>query len=233
MKSFNESIEVKLGPKASVDDFKDLGIDEPPILDRYEDNDLDGRMPDPPDEELDATPEVGDSYVNTEVMLSRGDCMARGKVVRQKRDAEGNPIGRANNNPILDTRQYEVQFADGEVTELTANAIAEAMFAQCDEDGNEYVLFDSFVDFRRDGTALSLADQKVVVKGRPSLCRTTVGWLLCCQWKDGSTSWEKLSDLKESHPVQTAEYAAAQGIDHEPAFNWSSVKVPDISRGPQ
>ena len=83
--------------------------------------------------ELDATPEVGDSYVNTEVMLSRGDRSARGKVVRWKRDAEGNPIGRANNNPILDTRQYEVQFADGEVTELTANAIAEAMFAQCDE----------------------------------------------------------------------------------------------------
>ena len=197
-----------------------MRTDEPLIFEKYKDDDLDGRMPDPPDEELDATPEVGDSYVNTEVMLSRGDRMARGKVVRRKRDAEGNPIGRANNNPILDTRQYEVQFADGEVTELTANAIAEAMFAQCDEDGNEYVLFDSFVDFRRDGTALSLADQKVVVKGRPSLRRTTVGWLLCCQWKDGSTSWEKLSDLKESHPVQTAEYAVAQGIDHEPAFNW-------------
>ena len=27
MKSFNESIEVKLGPKASIDDFKDLGIE--------------------------------------------------------------------------------------------------------------------------------------------------------------------------------------------------------------
>ena len=47
-----------------------------------------------------------------------------------------------------------------------------------------------------------------------------MGWQICCEWKDGSTSWEKLSDLKESHPVQTAEYAVAQGIDHEPAFNW-------------
>ena len=34
------------------------------------------------------------------------------------------------------------------------------------------------------------------------------------------TFWEKLSDLKESHPVQVAEYAVAQGIAHEPAFNW-------------
>ena len=104
-----------------------MGIDESPILEKYEDDDHDGRIPDPPDEELDATPEIGDNYVNTEVMLPRGDHMARGKVIRRKRDAEGNPIGRENNNPILDTRQYEVQFADGEVTELTANVIAEAI----------------------------------------------------------------------------------------------------------
>ena len=58
------------------------------------------------------------------------------------------------------------------------------------------------------------------MKGKPSLRWSTVGWQICCEWKDGSTSWEKLSDLKESHPVQTAEYAVAQGIDHEPAFNW-------------
>ena len=40
------------------------------------------------------------------------------------------------------------------------------------------------------------------------------------QWKDGSTSWEKFSKLKESHPMQTAEFAVALGINHEPAFNW-------------
>ena len=44
----------------------------------------------------------------------------------------------------------------------------------------------------------------------------TAGWQICCQWKDGSTSWEKLFELKEFHPVQTAEFAVAQGIDHEP-----------------
>ena len=26
--------------------------------------------------------------------------------------------------------------------------------------------------------------------------------------------------LKESHPVQTAEFSAAQGINHEPTFKW-------------
>jgi hypothetical protein len=49
---------------------------------------------------------------------------------------------------------------------------------------------------------------------------STIGWQVCCQWKDGSTSWENLADLKDSHPLETAEYAMTQGIDHEPAFNW-------------
>jgi hypothetical protein len=50
--------------------------------------------------------------------------------------------------------------------------------------------------------------------------RSTIGWQVCCQWKDGSTSWENLADLKDSHPLETAEYPVTQGIDHEPAFNW-------------
>jgi hypothetical protein len=43
---------------------------------------------------------------------------------------------------------------------------------------------------------------------------------VCCQWKDGSTSRESLADLKESHPIETAEYAVTKGLDQEPAFNW-------------
>jgi hypothetical protein len=39
-------------------------------------------------------------------------------------------------------------------------------------------------------------------------------------WKDGSTSWEALKDLKESFPVQVAELAVSQGIQDEPAFAW-------------
>ena len=38
-------------------------------------------------------------------------------------------------------------------------------------------------------------------------------------------SWENLSDLKESHPIETAKYAKIIGIDHEPAFNWWVLHV--------
>ncbi len=47
-----------------------------------------------------------------------------------------------------------------------------------------------------------------------------IGWQVCCQRIDGSTSWENFADLKDSHPLETAEYAMTQGIDHKPAFNW-------------
>ena len=30
----------------------------------------------------------------------------------------------------------------------------------------------------------------------------------------------KLFQSKETHPVQTAEFAVVQGIDHDPTFNW-------------
>jgi hypothetical protein len=33
-------------------------------------------------------------------------------------------------------------------------------------------------------------------------------------------SWENLTNLKESHPIETSEYAKIIGVDHGPAFNW-------------
>jgi hypothetical protein len=94
------------------------------------------------------------------------------------------------------------------------------MYASCDTDGNKYILFDLFVDYKSNSKAVTKDTQRIVHNGRNSLRRSTVGWHLCVQWKDGSTSWQSLKDLKEAYPVAVAEYAVAQGIDDEPAFNW-------------
>ena len=90
------------------------------------------------------------------------------------------------------------------------------MYAQCDHEGNQYVLIDSLIDFRCSTNALCYDDQKVTTNVRTHYCRSTASWHLCCQWKDGSTSWCKLSDLKESHPIETAEYYVSQGLYGEP-----------------
>ena len=95
-------------------------------------------------------------------------------------------MGRSHTNPILDTRMYQVEFAGGEVTELTANVIAESMNAQCNTEGNKYLLLDALVDYQKDSKAISLSDQQTIVRGRPVTRKTTAGWKICCQWKDSS-----------------------------------------------
>jgi hypothetical protein len=50
--------------------------------------------------------------------------------------------------------------------------------------------------------------------------KPTRGWHLCIDWKDGTTSWERLDDLKESNPVEVAGYAAATSLLDAPDFVW-------------
>ena len=50
------------------------------------------------------------------------------------------------------------------------------MTAQCDPDGNQYVMIDSIVDFRRGMAALCYADQRVIKKdGYHFMQRSTAG----------------------------------------------------------
>jgi hypothetical protein len=49
---------------------------------------------------------------------------------------------------------------------------------------------------------------------------TTRGWKLCSCWKNDSTSGISLKDLKQSHPIQVAEYPDTNKLVSEPAFNW-------------
>ena len=70
----------------------------------YYDDDHQDAAPDAPPEHLTPTPEIGENYLNMELMLPRGGTLARGRVTDCKRDNEGNVIRRSNANPILDTR---------------------------------------------------------------------------------------------------------------------------------
>ena len=101
-----------------------------------------------------------------------------------------------------------------------ANLIAENIYEQLDEEDNKYRLLSSIVDHKKDASAISISDDTFHWNGREHKKRTTRGWSLCVEWKDGSTSWEKLQDLKESNPLEVAEYAVANLIDKEPAFAW-------------
>ena len=60
------------------------------------------------------TPEASDNYVGSILQLPRGQGLAQGRVLKRLRDNDDNVICRANENPILDTKGYVVEFEDGE-----------------------------------------------------------------------------------------------------------------------
>ena len=99
--------------------------------------------------------------------------MLTGTVKQRKIDELGVPTGHRNNNPILDTRMYLVEFPDGAELEYTANTIAENMWAQCDIDGNQWLLMEAIVDHRSDKTAVRKQDAMIVINGRKQQIKTT------------------------------------------------------------
>jgi len=148
--------------------------------------------------------------------MPKGDILEPARVIGRKKDRDGNPLGTAHPNPILDTRIYDVQFSDGHVESYAANVIIENLYAQIDNEGNHFIVFDEIMNHRANSQAM----MKESAKQLSYVPKTTVGWTLQVRWKDGSTSWEKLCDLKESNPVELAEYAAANQLLDEPAFKW-------------
>ena len=68
-----------------------------------------------------------------------------------------------------------MEFPGDKMTELVANIIAESMYAQCDVNGNENPLLEAFIDHRKNGSALGIKDQKVVIKGQETLRKSTAG----------------------------------------------------------
>ena len=180
--------------------------------------------PEVPEADQQFTSDVfNDRYLNMELALPHGDAATPqyAKVTKRLRDANGIPIGTADNNPILDTRMYEVEFMDGTKQLLSANYIAENVFAQVDQDGNHQVRLDEIIDYRTTGKEVK--QQHAFITTSTSTKRrheTTIGWELLVQWKDGSMNWIALKDLKESYPVQVVEYSVGARILMEPAFAW-------------
>ena len=216
--AFLAQVEQRLGDKSKSEDFDDdLALDQYD-LEPYDDNDDGGidQMPDREDQKF----EHFDQYLNAEVLIARGDRMTTGKVKSRKRANDGSLRGTGDANPILDTRSYMVEFPDGSEAEYSANVLAENMYAQCDTDGNQFLLMEAVTDHRKTKDALEPGDDTFQWNGKKHLKRTTKGWEFCVKWRDGTTTWERLAELKESNPVEIAEYVVAAGIDHMPAFKW-------------
>jgi hypothetical protein len=186
---YNESVERLHGDSLKYKDFSNnpelesLGT---PLFEPYKD-DKGSQIPVPRNDNDKTDPNTYEQYVDAKVVLLKGDVMMNAKVRGLKRQANGTLLGKAHTNPILNTGTYKVEFADGQLTELTANIIAEKAFAQCDSEGNQYLLLAAIVNHRNDSSAVEKKDMYIKRGYNLQLRRTTKGWILCVEWNDRST----------------------------------------------
>ena len=98
---------------------------------------------------------------------------------------------------------------------MAANMIAESMYAQSDANGNEHLLLKAFMVNRKNSSTLSIENQMKKPLENQQLAEKILA--------NGRTSPHHARSypiLKSCKPIKVAEYALAQGIQHELAFNW-------------
>ena len=156
-----------------------------------------------------------DKIINAEVLLQNGDEVQTARVLQRSIGHNGKVAGKYDDNPSLNSMIYDLEFPDGTVKEYSANIIAENMLTQVDSDGFTMTMMEGIIDHKVDtDVAVPISEMHVVTRrGQQRLRKTTCGWKPLVRWKDGSESWIPLKDLKESHPVELAEYAKARHID--------------------
>ena len=96
------------GNRLKLEDWSDLLEEDEDFADKF------NRLFDNPEvseADDDFNPDVHDSYLNMELTIDRGgEHPEFAKVIKRLKDHYGNTIGTANDNPILDTRMYEVEY---------------------------------------------------------------------------------------------------------------------------
>ena len=235
VKSFNEKVNFRIGDhvkSADIPDYELVKISPGSLIDlEHEDdefyNEFNKAISDPLLKDADDihNNEYGkeDTYLGMKLGIHRGpdEELQHAQVKRRAVDEDGKPKGVANENPLMDTRQYEVEFLDGEIEEMTANLIAENVIARVDDEGHAHLMLHEIEDHRVLDNAIPKSQGTFVTsQGVTRKKRTTRGWDMLVRWKDGSSNWVCLKDMKESYPVDTMEYAIKHNIHEEPAFAW-------------
>ena len=187
MRQLNEAIYARVGESLiNTEIGSDLGDDLPYIPDTLfiDDNKEENVTQIEPEETIEdvneyATPEAYDEYLTAEVLLPKGGEKKKAIFKKRKRRPDGIPMGIQNNNPLLDSKEYEVEFPDGATDKFTANLITENMMSQVDAEEHSYSILSAIVDHCSYGNALSKDDAYIsTTTGKPELKQTTRGWYL-------------------------------------------------------
>ena len=128
-------------------------------------------------------------------------------------DSDGKIIGNYNEIPVLKTMLYDVQFPDSSIKPYSENLISENILMQADGDGLHHQLLERILYHSKDKREIEKKDKYFLSKrGRKLMRKRTVGWKLNIKWRYGTTTWVSLKYLKESNPIEVAEYVTGRNI---------------------
>ena len=165
--------------------------------------------------------ELSNEYIRIKIDMLNEGSLREGVIISQKRLNDGELIGKKHENPILDTRIYNVKFGDGTYQEYTTNILMENISLQCNNDGYNTWLLVEIVGHKALPNAIP-KDKGYYnpPNGSRKHVVTTKGWLIRIKWKNGTESWISLKEIKESNPLELALYTKVHGLIDEPAFAW-------------
>ena len=165
---------------------------------------------------------LNDSLLGAEVTLPSPQGLINGKVKRRKVDQSTNLlVGTHNDNPILDSRVYEVEMPDGTYNDYSANVLIENIMASVDDQGQTPMMLEDIIGHRFNNDYINENDGWYITpQGSKKRRITTRGCDLNVQWTDGTSSWIPLKDMKESNPLEVSDYAIRNSIGHHPVFAW-------------
>ena len=91
-----------------------------------------------------------------------------------------------------------MEYSTGEIETLAANVIAENILSQVDKEGHRQMMLNEIIDHRAfKGTTIPKNEGTYKSNsGQERKKRTTRGWEICVEWKDGSSDWIAHKNLK-------------------------------------
>jgi len=189
-------------------------LDEPenhtPEFERYESDETDDPFQEPPSEETDQL--QFEKYVGAHIRQNNNGTDRLGIVKHRKRGPDGNLIGIYHEDRRLGGDLYEIKWEDGKVDAYFVNQIVESIMMNIDEDGNPIIHLKDSVDHKRDGSAVRPYDNFVTVNGKQKMRKTTKGWKICTELRDGSTEWIDLKLAKEAYYCSIGRICSCESI---------------------
>ena len=100
----------------------------------------------------------------------------------------------------------------GDTSKYLVNTIAENLFDQTGDNGWDTGVFSEIIGLRRDDNVAVPRSRETVTSfnGQTRNVITTKGWDVHVKWQGQSTSWLSLNVVKESYPVELADFAYMQ-----------------------